>query len=159
QLGELRERGPKTDADKEQLKKLEADRNAAQAEVVKFHAGGAGKGGPPAGKVYDLAQIQKQIPDDAALVAWVDLPLVPDWNDRSGDHWACLLKKTGEPIWVQLRGTGPEGTWTKNDDRLAIRFRNSVKERNAKGDWKDLKEKLARQRLAPLNNDLKGIRH
>jgi CHAT domain-containing protein len=92
-------------------------------------------------------------------LAWVDLPRVPDWHDPQGDHWACVVKRTGDPVWVQLHGTGAGRAWTDEDDRLAARFCGSVNDRHPKEDWKDLKERLARQRLVPLDDPLKGVRH
>jgi CHAT domain-containing protein len=92
-------------------------------------------------------------------LAWVDLPGGPNVKDPNGDHWACLAKATGDPLWVRLRGTGANATWTDADDRLAARVRATVAARHPKEDWKDLTDKLARQRLGPLQDHLDGIRH
>jgi CHAT domain-containing protein/Flp pilus assembly protein TadD len=159
QINELRDRKPQTDADREKIKTIESQRNAAQTELVAFQAGVMEKHGVTAGKVYELPDIQKQIPEDAALLAWVDLPGAPGWWDPKGDHWVCLVKRTGAPVWVQLRGTGNKEAWTGEDDRLAQQFRNSVNERHPKQDWKELKGRLARQRFEPLKDELKGLRH
>src|SRR5262249_36862429 len=57
QLNELRGRGANTETDKEQFKKTEADRNAAQARLVEFQSSVVAKGGATAGQVYELARI------------------------------------------------------------------------------------------------------
>ncbi|MBO0699809.1 MAG: CHAT domain-containing protein, partial [Zavarzinella sp.] len=159
QIDELRGRRPQTAADRQRVEAAEAERDAAQVDLAKFQAGLTALHGVTAGEVYPLARIQTQIPDGAALVAWVDLPHVSNWHDPKGDHWACLVKRTGEPVWVQLAGTGPRDAWTDEDDRLRHRFRRSLEERRPKEDWRDLKERLARQRFGPLADHLQGVRH
>src|SRR5262249_34914144 len=133
-INDLRGRKKPTDDDRQSLQTAEVDRNLALAELVQFQTDLAERHGVTAGKVYELAQVQKQIPDNAALVAWVDLPVVRNWKKPEGDHWACLLKRTGDPIWVSIQGTGPDGAYTKADDQLAPRFRHSIKELHAKED-------------------------
>ncbi|HKB06342.1 MAG TPA: CHAT domain-containing tetratricopeptide repeat protein [Gemmataceae bacterium] len=159
QIDELRTRELKKVADPRKIEKAEADRDAAQAELLRFQAGLTAKHGVASGLVYDLARIQKQLPQGAALVAWVDLPHVSSWHDTKGDHWACLVKHTGDPVWVQLLGTGDKDAWTAADERLARRVRAAVSVREPTEDWKDLTAKLAAQRLGPLKDRLDGIRH
>jgi CHAT domain-containing protein/tRNA A-37 threonylcarbamoyl transferase component Bud32 len=151
----LRTFGADADADRH---KAEADRDAAQAELVKALAAPVAKEAVSAGRVYDLAEIQQQLPEDAALLAWVDLPISPKWADPKGDHWACLVRRHGDPVWVQLPGTGADRTWTDADDGLASRARRAFAARpdGANGEWKDLAGKLAEQRLAPLEAHLKA---
>jgi CHAT domain-containing protein len=111
-----------------------------------------------AGEVYDLARIQAQLREDAALLAWVDLSDQAKRADPKGDHWACLVRHRGDPVWVRLPGTGPAGAWTDEDDRLAARARRAFASRPAEpnGPWKDLARKLYLQRLAPLEGHLKA---
>ncbi|HEY1376872.1 MAG TPA: CHAT domain-containing tetratricopeptide repeat protein, partial [Gemmataceae bacterium] len=153
----LRGGDDRADADR---RKAEADRDAVQVELAQFRAGLADKYGVAAGQVYGLAQIQAQLPEDAALVAWVDLPAAPNWHDPKGDHWACLVRHQGDPVWVQLRGAGPGGAWTDGDDRLAARTRRALAARptDRTGDWKELAGTLAGQRLGPLAGELKAVR-
>jgi CHAT domain-containing protein len=117
--------------------------------------------GVKSGEVYDLGRVQKQLPADAALVAWVDLPFVPNWHEAKGDHWACVVRSTGEPVWVQLEGTGLDGAWTTDDEKLAVKARGAFATRSddPKAEWKDLAGKLAKQRLTPLEPHLVGIKH
>jgi hypothetical protein len=111
-----------------------------------------------AGEVYDLPRIQAQLREDAALLAWVDLDDQTKRADPKGDHWACLVRHRGEPVWVRLQGTGPDGAWTDQDDRLASRVRGALASRptDAARPWNDLARQLARQRLTPLEEHLKG---
>jgi CHAT domain-containing protein/tetratricopeptide (TPR) repeat protein len=151
----LRGRGPDADADR---LKAEADRDAAETALVQLRADLADRYGVPAGKVYDLDAIRKQLPEETALVAWVDLPAAPGWADPKGDHWACVVRRHAEPLWVQLPGTGPKGAWTDGDDRLAARTRRAIANRPADGNdgWKDLATQLVEQRLRPVEPYLKA---
>ncbi|HEX3147923.1 MAG TPA: CHAT domain-containing tetratricopeptide repeat protein [Gemmataceae bacterium] len=155
----LHSRGRVGDVDRREAEKA---REAAQAELVQFQADMANsrKGhGVAGGLVYDLDRVQKQIPEGVALIAWIDLPFVPNWHDPRGDHWACLVKRTGAPIWVRLEGTGAGKAWTVDDSRLPNRVRRAINERQAKGNWKDLTQKLAAQRFGPLEAHLADVRH
>src|SRR5205085_2095151 len=58
----LRTMGADADADR---RRAEADRDVAQAELVRVLAAPAAKEGVPAGRVYDFAEIQQQLPEDA----------------------------------------------------------------------------------------------
>jgi len=154
-IAALRILGADAEADRQ---RAIADRDAAQAELVRALMDPVAKEGVPAGRVYELAEIQKQLPEDAALLAWVDLPKAPKWADPKGDHWACLVRRHGNPVWVQLPGTGQGRSWTDADDKLAARMRRAVASRtdDPKGEWKDVAGKLAEQRLAPLEPHLKA---
>jgi CHAT domain-containing protein/tetratricopeptide (TPR) repeat protein len=141
---------------------LRRQRDAAQAEFVRFQADAAARYGVAAGKVYDLPRIQARLPGgeagDAALVAWVDLPDRGKKADPRGDHWACVVRRRGAPAWVRLSGTGPGGAWTEEDGRLPARARRAFADRpaDAAGGWKDLARRLAEQRLAPLKEYLQA---
>jgi CHAT domain-containing protein/tetratricopeptide (TPR) repeat protein len=157
-VGFLLARGPATDAERHQA---ERERDAAQAELAQFEADLAKQYGVGIGKVYDLPAVQARLPEDAALLAWVDLPTEPKWHDPKGDHWACLVKRRGDPVWVQLSGSGPKNAWTDEDDQLAARVRRAFAARpdDPRAGWKDLTDRLAGQRLAPLKEHLDGVRH
>jgi CHAT domain-containing protein/tetratricopeptide (TPR) repeat protein len=131
-------------------------RDAAQAEFAAFQADLVARHGVPAGEVYTLARIQERLNDDTALLAWVDLPDETGRVDKKGDHWACLVRRRGEPIWVRLSGTGTNGEWTDDDGRLALQVRRALAQRptDDDGQWKDLAHRLALQRLAPLKSHL-----
>src|SRR5262249_41093839 len=83
---------------------LRRQRDAAQAEFVLFQADLAARYGVAAGEVYDLPRIQAQLGEDAALLAWVDLSDQARRADPKGDHWACLVRHRGAPLWARPRG-------------------------------------------------------
>jgi tetratricopeptide (TPR) repeat protein len=63
--------------------------------------------------VWPLADIQKELPADTAVVVWLSV---------LGDRWVCVLRRTGDPVWVKLKGTGPKGAWTTEEDGLPARL-------------------------------------
>jgi CHAT domain-containing protein/tetratricopeptide (TPR) repeat protein len=151
----IRALGADADSDRH---KVEADRETAEAALVRFRAELTDRYGVPAGKVFGLDAIRRQLPEDAALVAWIDLPAAPGLADPKGDHWACVVRRHGEPVWVQLGGTGAGDAWTDSDDRLAGRTRRAIANRPADGGggWKELATQLVEQRLGPLEPYLKA---
>jgi tetratricopeptide (TPR) repeat protein len=58
-----------------------------------------------------LAEVQRQVPADAALVLWLDVPDL-------GEHWACIVRRAADPIWQELPGTGPGRSHTEADLEL-----------------------------------------
>jgi CHAT domain-containing protein/tetratricopeptide (TPR) repeat protein len=95
-------------------------------------------------QVLPLADIQKQLPADAALLLWLDV-------DRFGEHRACVLHPNGDPIWVHLPGSGKDGAWTDHDRDLPDRlYRLLQQPASSEAERRQLSEALAKQRLAPL---------
>src|SRR5262249_47317952 len=45
-------------------------------------------------EVTALDDVRKALPADAALVAWVD-----DLAPGVEEHWVCVVRSTGEPVW------------------------------------------------------------
>ena len=99
-------------------------------------------------RVLSLERIQKQLSADAALVFWLDFP---------GEHLGCVLRRRGPPLWVTLPGSGKDKVWDKDDDSLPGRTLAVLAD--GRGDaWQRLLAQLHRQRLAPLEPHLKGVR-
>jgi tetratricopeptide (TPR) repeat protein len=114
--------------------------------------------GPAAGLVFDREKIQAALPADAALIGWVDLPAAgPRAADPDGDHWVVLLRHSGGPVWVRLRGSGPKNTWTEADTQLPGQLREALQ--SPGGNWQALAARLRQQRLGPLAQHLDGVRH
>jgi CHAT domain-containing protein len=117
--------------------------------------------------VYDLARIQALLPADAALLSWIDLQSRPEAADPQGEHWACIVRRRGDPVWVRLPGSGPKGAWTRDDDALPAQVRARFVEpfTEAAAQWGEVAGRLYRQRLAPLaghlggRDDLPAVRH
>jgi hypothetical protein len=124
-------------------------------ELARFTAELEAKYGPVAGQVYERAIIQKVLPADAALVGWIDIPGQPKAANPNGEHWAFLLRSSGEPIVVGLTGSGDKGVWTENDTKLPRQLREALQ--NPKSDWQPLAKKLRAQRLEPLAKHLAGV--
>jgi CHAT domain-containing protein len=83
-------------------------------------------------------------------VGWIDLPppAGPKAADPNGEHWAFLLRHSGPPACVRLRGSGPAGAWSEGDTALPARLRTALQ--SPRGDWKELSQRLRQQRLEPL---------
>src|SRR5262249_12872259 len=77
--------------------------------------------------------------------------------DQDPYHWACLLRRSGDPVWVRLPGAGQDGGWTKDQEALAQRLRAELDPQTTKGHTRPLAEGLARQRLDPLQGHLQGV--
>ena len=60
------------------------------------------------------------------------------------------------PIWVKLKGSGPGGSWTDGDRRLPREVRQGLLVGDKVGTslWKERLDKLAAQRLTPLEPHL-----
>ncbi len=102
-----------------------------------------------AGLVLPLADVQRHIPADAALLTWVDVPGL-------GERWACLLRRQGPPLWQALTGSGPGGAWTRRDSELPDRLGRALASPDG-GDPAPLAAALRQQRLEPLRSHLGAV--
>jgi len=127
-----------------------------EAELLRLRAESALEVSAAAAEPYGLPRIQAQLPEDSALLAWIDFPALPGAADPDGEHWACLVRRTGPPAWVRLPGSGRAGAWTVDDDRLPERLQRALlREPGAESeDWQALARQLYLQRLAPLAGHL-----
>ncbi len=156
-----------TQAAREQVDQLRRQRDAVQAECAQVQADLAAKYGVAAGAVYELDRLQKQLRPDAALLTWLDLQGEPKSADPNGEHWACVVRHRGPPLWTRLPGSGPSATWLPADEHLASQARQAFSRlsQDAEGPWTDLARKLYAQRLAPVerhlgaNAGLPAVRH
>jgi tetratricopeptide (TPR) repeat protein len=114
------------------------------------------KYGPIAGQVFARAQIQKTLPQDAAVLSWLDIAGKPKAADPNGEHWAILLRSTGDPIWVRVSGRGDNGAWTDADTQLPAKLRAALQ--SSDSDWQPLAGRLRKQRFDPLAPHLQGVR-
>ncbi len=104
-----------------ELSRIQRECETRQAELVEFAATMEDKHGVAAGQVYRLEQIQRGLADDSALVAWLDIEVDRHAVNPGGEHWACIVRNKGKPVWIELRGSGPGGFWTQDDDTLPAR--------------------------------------
>ncbi len=107
------------------------------------------KYGALASRPATLEEAQKALPEGTALVGWID---------TKSEHWACLLRHTGDPAWVRLAGSGKEGAWTKEEEGLPQGLRAELNPETGRGQAGPLAGSLARQRLDPLKGHLAGVR-
>ena len=117
-----------------------------QTKLVEAH-------GALAGKVASLSEIQMTLPEDAALVAWVDIrPAGPNAADPDGEHWGVVVRSKGIPTWVPITGNGKHGLWTDEDIGLASTLRTELRRRASaqSADVRPLIARLRAQRLEPL---------
>ncbi|MBV8130256.1 MAG: tetratricopeptide repeat-containing protein, partial [Planctomycetaceae bacterium] len=104
--------------------------------------------GALAGQPATLEAVQKTLPEGTALIGWIDQ--VPY-------HWACPLRHSGDPIWVRLTGSGKDGAWTKEEEGRTQRLCAELNPEITRGNARPLVEAVARQRLEPLKEHLKGM--
>ncbi len=107
------------------------------------------KYGALAGQPASLHTVQQALAEGTALVGWID---------RDPEHWACLLRHKGDPIWVRLPGSGKDGAWTREEEARAQRLRSELDPQTKGSHARPLAGAVARQRLEPLRPHLEGIR-
>jgi CHAT domain-containing protein/tetratricopeptide (TPR) repeat protein len=99
-------------------------------------------------QLLPLADIQKQLPDDSALVLWLD-------SDKVGEHHACVVRSRGDPAWVRLAGSGTDGAWTAEDRELANRLYRLLEQPTPQdAERQRLSDALRQQRLEPVRKHL-----
>jgi tetratricopeptide (TPR) repeat protein len=154
-LEKLAGAGGPADARTEQREHLLTDLRQTLDDLAALGRALEAKYGPVAGQVLPTADLQKALPADAAFLAWLDGTGRPHDANPDGEHWAVLLRATGDPVWVRLPGTGPKQAWTQADTELPGKLYDAL---TSGTDWKNLGRRLHAQRLAPLGEHLKGVR-
>ncbi len=99
-------------------------------------------------QLVPLPELQVRLPDDAALVLWLDEPYLRQ-------QWACVVRRDGPPAWVLLSGSGKAGAWTADDLSLTTRLVEAVADpQTSAADLDRLTAALRRQRFEPLRPHL-----
>src|SRR5262249_2507969 len=82
-------------------------------------------------------------------------------SDYLGEHRVCIVRSTGAPLWLSLRGSGQGGTWTEQDRRLGPKLYRLLADPATGSDREraDLRAALRKQHLEPLRPHLKGVQH
>src|SRR5271157_2474037 len=130
------------------LEDLKRQGSELRRQVLELEQQFESKYGALAGQPATLEAVQKALPEGTALVGWID---------QDPYHWACLLRHSGDPVWVQLPGSGKDGAWTKEEEARTQRLRVELDPQTTRGNARPLAEAVARQRLEPLNEHLKGV--
>jgi len=149
QIGSLAAAGDLTAAQHARIEELKRERLEGQEQLAQFEADLAAKYQGAAGVVHDIKRIQAHLPADAALVGWLDLNPVPAAADPRGDHWACVVRHSGETRWIRIVGTGANSTWSQADQRRPDEVRRLLREPGSSA-WREPLAELTEQRLAPL---------
>jgi tetratricopeptide (TPR) repeat protein len=132
----------------QQLDRMRHEQSALRSQWVEFQNALDQQYQAYAGKPSTLEEVQKALPLDTALVGWLDV---------AKHHWACLVRQEGDPVWVQIPGSGPDGAWTKEDDERPGKLRDALASHHPA--WGAPAETLARRRLVPLMPHLKEVKH
>jgi tetratricopeptide (TPR) repeat protein len=138
----------RTQEEDRQLDALRHQQSALRGQWVEFQNALEREYQTLAGKPSTLDEVQKALPREAALVGWLDVA----WH-----HWACIVRHEGDPTWVKIPGSGPDGAWTKADDGRPGTVREALAGHQLA--WGAPAEALAHQRVAPLRSHLKGVTH
>lgn len=144
----------------ETLSKIRRQRETLLAEASQLESELMNRYEGAAGEVCDRHTVQQHLARNAAFLAWLDL-------ESSGETWACLLRCRGEPVWLRLPGSGPDGAWTESDRELPGRIRALCASRpsDQTSNWSNLASRLSAQRLEPLEpylnatDELPAVRH
>jgi CHAT domain-containing protein len=130
------------------LEDLKRQESELRREVIELEQKLESKYRALAGQPATLEAAQKTLPEGTTLIGWID---------QDPAHWVCLLHHSGDPVWVRLSGSGKDGGWTKEEQSLASRLRAELDPVSSKGNARTPAEALARQRLEPLKEHLKGV--
>ncbi len=138
----------RTDMEVQQLEQLLTDRREAGQKLANLAVTASTR------IVANSKEIQAAIPADVALLLWVDLS-----GGGIEEHFACVVRRDGEPKWERLPGTGADGKWTMEDSLIAGQLRNELAMKNpSKRTIESLAKKLHAQRIAPVLKHLDDVK-
>src|SRR5262249_29343242 len=106
-ISRLAARTRRTQVEDRQLDGLRHQRSELRGQWVEFQNALDRQYHAFAGKPSTLEEVQEALSTDAALIGWLDL---------AKHHWACMVRHEGDPLWVQIPGSGQDGAWTKEDE-------------------------------------------
>jgi CHAT domain-containing protein/tetratricopeptide (TPR) repeat protein len=128
----------------------EADLARGLLEELAARRPGADAG--DAARVLSLAEVQERVPDDTALVGWLWVRTTLSPAGPREFLWGCVLRRRGAPVWVPLPGTGPDGTWTGEENELRRRLGQALA--LAQPGWEKLAQRQCALCAAPLEKYL-----
>ena len=155
-IGQLNGIVNRTQKEDQRLAALRRQQGPIWGEVIAFENDLNERYRAFAGRPSRLDEVQRALPDDVALVGWVDGgPRYKTYPSMQPYHWACLVRKNDAPIWVKITGSGPEGGWTEADQSRPAALRRALGRNQPT--WRELAAALALRRLEPLQPHLKGV--
>lgn len=101
--------------------------------------------------VASFAEIKAAITPRACLLVWVD---AMSNICEVQEHFACVVRREGDPFWVRLPGSGEGGAWTKADSDLPGRVRDALAKELPPEDIEEMVAALRRQRIEPVLHHL-----
>jgi CHAT domain-containing protein/tetratricopeptide (TPR) repeat protein len=141
---------PKRSTDeKAELDQLIADRRQAEERLAALDVLASTRG------VARPEAIRAALAADAAVLCWID---VAHSTDKIQEHWACVVRRDGEPHWVRLPGTGPEASWTSDDSTLPSKLRAELRQERPSPTVSGLAAMLRAQRIEPVLKHLEGVK-
>ena len=136
------------------LTQLKHERHKRQLASNEFARQMRTKYGIRTGDPFTLERIQDSLERESVLVYWLDMTHAP-FAGPHAIHYACVVRKTGDPRWLRLLGTGENGQWTDDDESLAEEYRALVRDpRSSPSELAHKRERLYNQRVAPITDFL-----
>ncbi len=145
-------RPQRSDVERKELDDLGDERRKLETDLADLAAALSQR------EVAALDDVRKALSADAALVAWIDVS-----HPGIEEHWACVVRATGDPVWERLPGSGPEKKWTSQDKAFPERLRlaligDQTTPPASTAEVAALARDLRAQRLAPVDKHLKGVK-
>jgi CHAT domain-containing protein/tetratricopeptide (TPR) repeat protein len=161
QISAIAQSGDSTVTPWTRLDSLRWERERQQTALSLFETDLAATHGELPGGVVGLEGLEGHLAEDEAILAWIDLDGDPHAADPNGEHWACVVRKTGEPRWTRLHGSGEAGAWIAGDGELSALVGDELgrPQQGSSGEEAEARARLCRQRIAPVENHLSGVRH
>jgi tetratricopeptide (TPR) repeat protein len=132
----------RTDEDRKLLLEMDRQRRSIQEALNKQIADRSAK------LVWSLEQVQKQLLPDSAAIFWLAV---------LGENWACIVRSSGSPQWVQLSGTGPKGQWTaENYGQFQRLHKNFTDPQSSDSNRKDQIAAIRKRWFDPLRPHLQA---
>jgi serine/threonine protein kinase/CHAT domain-containing protein/tetratricopeptide (TPR) repeat protein len=99
--------------------------------------------------IAELPQIRSHLDPDTAMICWVDIAGDKTFKIPEGFHFAVVVRKTGDPVWIRIG----------DDGALGAKVRNLLGKRPSASDgsWEDDVKTLYARRLAPLEKHFGAI--
>jgi CHAT domain-containing protein len=149
QIGRIASKKIMTQEDERKLADLKEQAGELRRRLLELSQQFDARYGILAGKPCTLEEAQKAIPKGTVLVEWVD---------TTSRYGACVLKEKGDPVWVLNLGNREKRTWARDEQRLAGQLRRAISPETKESDWRSRAEALARQRIEPIKEHIKGVR-
>jgi len=149
QILNLVSRGNRTASETQELQKLLDERRKHEEIVSRLAVADSERA------VESDDRIQAALSPETAILYWVD---VADNSGRVQEHWACVVRREGEPKWERLPGSGANRKWTEADTQLPFQLRNALANSAPAAEVESLARWLHAQRISPILPHLKGVK-